>query len=228
MKITMTDVSFLYESEEYSVNRKSNAGKPEQPSAGREPGREKPVLSHVSLELTEEQPVVLLGESGGGKTTLLRLLGGFLTPQSGRIDGINDDTRIAVLFQEDRLFPHMTAYKNLKLVRPSLTRAEAAACLEELNLEQEVLDDLPEKLSGGMRRRVALARALLFEAELVLLDEPFQGLDEDTHQRALAAVKKRTKGRPLLVISHDPADGPALGAKVWTLPELSRGELNHE
>lgn len=100
--------------------------------------------------------------------------------------------------------------------------------MEELNLEQAVLDDLPEKLSGGMRRRVALARALLFEAELVLLDEPFQGLDEDTHQRALAAVKKRTKGRPLLVISHDPADGPALGAKVRTLQELSRGELNHE
>lgn len=228
MKITMTDVSFLYESEEYSVNRKSNAGKPEQPSASREPGREKPVLSHVSLELTEEQPVVLLGESGGGKTTLLRLLGGFLTPQSGRIEGINGDTRIAILFQEDRLFPHMTVYKNLKLVCPHLTRAEAAACLAELNLEQTVLDDLPEKLSGGMRRRVALARALLFEAELLLLDEPFQGLDEDTHQRALAAVKKRTKGRPLLVISHDPADGPALGAKVWTLQELSRGELNHE
>lgn len=194
MKITMTDVSFSYEAE---------------------------LLSHVSLELTEEQPVVLLGESGGGKTTLLRLLAGFLTPQSGRIEGINDDTRIAVLFQEDRLFSHMTVYKNLKLVCPHLTRAEAAACLEELNLEPEVLDDLPGKLSGGMRRRVALARALLFEAELVLLDEPFQGLDTETHRKALAAVKKRTEGRPLLVISHDPADGPALGAKMWTILELS-------
>ena len=199
MKIKMIDVSFSYE-----------------------PGEEKPVLSHVSLELESGQPAVLLGESGGGKTTLLRLLAGFLRPQSGRIEGIGADTRIAVMFQEDRLFPHTTVYKNLKLVCPALTRKEAAACLAELNLGREVLDDLPGKLSGGMRRRVALARALLFDAELVLLDEPFQGLDEDTHIKALAAVKERTKGRPLLLISHDPEDGPALGAKVWPLPELNR------
>lgn len=194
MTVTMTDVSFAYEA---------------------------PVLSHVNLELNERQPVVLLGESGGGKTTLLRLLAGFLKPQSGRIDGISADTRIAVLFQEDRLFPHMTVYKNLKLVCPGLTRAEAAGCLAELNLDENVLDDLPGKLSGGMRRRAALARALLFPAELVLLDEPFQGLDEDTHKKAIDAVKKRTKGRPLLLISHDPEDGPALGAKVIRLSDLT-------
>lgn len=220
MKITMTDVSFSYEPEQLFVSRKMGERGPAQSSGERETGRDKPVLSHVTLELTDEQPVLLLGESGGGKTTLLRLLAGFLKPQSGRIEGINADTRIAVLFQEDRLFPHMTVYKNLKTVCPGLTRAEAAVCLAELNLKPSVLDDLPGKLSGGMRRRAALARALLFEAELVLLDEPFQGLDEETHQKALAFVKKRTEGRPLLVISHDPADGLALGAKVWTLQDL--------
>lgn len=234
MKITMTNVSFSYESGNASVSRESDRRKqvpfprnqkfrdekPVQSSVNEETGRGKPVLSHVNLELTDEQPVLLLGESGGGKTTLLRLLAGFLKPQSGQIEGISADTRIAVLFQEDRLFPHMTVYKNLKLVCPELTRPEAAACLVELQLETTVLDDLPGKLSGGMRRRVALARALLFEAELVLLDEPFQGLDEETHQKALAFVKQRTEGRPLLVISHDPADGPALGAKVLTLQDL--------
>lgn len=220
MKITMTDVSFSYESEQASISREAGGGKPVYSHVSPKSGVDKPVLSHVTLELTDEQPVLLLGESGGGKTTLLRLLAGFLKPQSGRIEGISADTRIAVLFQEDRLFPHMTVYKNLKTVCPGLTRAEAAVCLAELNLKPSVLDDLPGKLSGGMRRRAALARALLFEAELILLDEPFQGLDEETHQKALAFVKKRTEGRPLLVISHDPADGPALGAKVRTIRDL--------
>ena len=108
----------------------------------------------------------------------------------------------------------------MKLIRPTVTQAEAAALLAELNLEPTVLDQLPRELSGGMRRRVALARALLFEADVVLMDEPFQGLDVDTRRMALAAVKKWTEGRPTLVISHEPEDAPALGAKTLTIAEL--------
>lgn len=181
---------------------------------------DQPVLQGVSLELTSDRPVVLLGGSGLGKTTLLRLLAGLMKPDSGQITGIDADTRIAVMYQEDRLFPQLTVYKNLKLIRPGVTRKEAAALLAELNLEDTVLDQLPRSLSGGMRRRVALARTLLFEAELVLMDEPFQGLDVDTRRMALAAVKKWTKGRPMLLISHEPEDGPALGAKTLTIQEL--------
>ena len=106
------------------------------------------------------------------------------------------------------------------MIRPGVTREEAAGLLAELSLEEAVLDQLPRELSGGMRRRVALARALLFEADVVLMDEPFQGLDVDTRRMALAAVKKWTKGRPTLLISHEPEDGPALGAKSLTIGEL--------
>ena len=179
-----------------------------------------PVLQNVCIEFTSEQPVVLLGGSGMGKTTLLRILAGLMKPSSGRIEGIDKHTRIAVMYQEDRLFPHLTVYKNLKLIRPAVTREEAASLLEELNLEAGVLDQLPRELSGGMRRRVALARALLFEADVVLMDEPFQGLDVDTRRMALAAVKKWTKNRPTLLISHEPEDAPALGAKTLTIAEL--------
>lgn len=182
---------------------------------------DQPVLQGVSIELTEKQPVVLLGTSGMGKTTLLRLLAGLMKPAGGQITGIDETTRIAVMYQEDRLFPHLTVFKNLKLIRPGVTREEAAGLLAELNLEATVLDQLPRELSGGMRRRVALARTLLFEADLVLMDEPFQGLDVDTRRMALAAVKKWTKGRPMLLISHEPEDGPALGAKTLTMQELS-------
>lgn len=178
------------------------------------------VLQNVCIELTAEQPVVLLGGSGMGKTTLLRILAGLMKPSRGSIEGIDKNTRIAVMYQEDRLFPHLTVYKNLKLIRPGVTREEAAGLLAELNLDAAVLDQLPRELSGGMRRRAALARALLFEADVVLMDEPFQGLDVDTRRMALAAVKKWTKNRPTLLISHEPEDGPALGAKMLTITEL--------
>ncbi|MBQ7050392.1 MAG: ABC transporter ATP-binding protein [Firmicutes bacterium] len=181
---------------------------------------DQPVLQNVCIELTADQPVVLLGGSGMGKTTLLRILAGLMKADAGEIEGIDKNTRIAVMYQEDRLFPHLTVYKNLKLIRPGVTREEAAGLLAELNLEAAVLDQLPRELSGGMRRRIALARALLFEADLVLMDEPFQGLDVDTRRTALAAVKKWTKGRPLMLISHEPEDGPALGAKTLTIGEL--------
>ena len=182
---------------------------------------DQPVLNGVNITLTSQQPVVLLGGSGMGKTTLLRLLAGLIPPKSGQIKGIDEHTRIAVMYQEDRLFPHLTIYKNLKLIRPDVTRKQAAELLAELGLGSAVLDQLPRELSGGMRRRAALARALLFEADLVLMDEPFQGLDTETRRMALAAVKKWTQGRPLLLISHEPADGPALGAKTLTIQELS-------
>lgn len=181
---------------------------------------DQPVLQGVSIELTGDQPVVLLGGSGMGKTTLLRILAGLMKADAGEIEGIDKNTRIAVMYQEDRLFPHLTVYKNLKLIHPKVSREEAAGLLAELNLEEAVLDQLPRELSGGMRRRVALARALLFEADLVLMDEPFQGLDVATRHMALAAVKKWTKGRPLMLISHEPEDGPALGAKTLMIQDL--------
>lgn len=180
---------------------------------------EQTVLQKVSFTLTSEQPVVLLGSSGQGKTTLLRLLAGLLTPQGGQISGITASTRIAVMFQEDRLFPQLSVWKNLKLVRPDVTQQQAAALLTELDLGETVLGQLPRELSGGMRRRVALARALLFEADLVLMDEPFQGLDANTRADVLKAVRKWTEGRPLLLISHEPSDAEALGAKIMTLQE---------
>jgi len=181
---------------------------------------EQTVLQKVSFTLTSEQPVVLLGSSGQGKTTLLRLLAGLLTPQGGQISGITASTRIAVMFQEDRLFPQLSVWKNLKLVRPDGTQQQAAALLTELDLGETVLGQLPRELSGGMRRRVALARALLFEADLVLMDEPFQGLDANTRADVLKAVRKWTEGRPLLLISHEPSDAEALGAKIMTLQEI--------
>jgi ABC-type nitrate/sulfonate/bicarbonate transport system ATPase subunit len=188
MKITVNDISFSYGTQT--------------------------VLSHVSLAFSSEHPVVLTGSSGRGKTTLLRLLAGLQIPQNGHIDGITSETRISVLFQEDRLFPQLSIYKNLELIRPGLSMETAARILAQLNLDQKILNMFPRELSGGMRRRTALARALLFESDVLLLDEPFQGLDAATHQMALEAIRKWKKDRPLLLVSHTPSDAETLDAEI--------------
>lgn len=180
------------------------------------------ILHGVSLTLTKEQPMVLLGPSGIGKTTLLRILAGLEQPTVGSITGLEPGARVAVLFQEDRLFPAMRVWENLHLVCPELTKEQAAQLLQELGLEERVLEQYPRQLSGGMRRRVALARALLFPAQAVLLDEPCQGLDPQVRKQTLQTMAKYTKGRPLLVISHDPEDAKELNAQVIEFPISSK------
>ena len=179
------------------------------------------VINNLNLTLEKGKPLVLLGKSGIGKTTLLNLILGFIKPDSGEISGIDENTRISVMYQEDRLFPQLTVYKNLKLVKKELSYEEAGDLLSELSLEEKVLDKLPSELSGGMRRRVALARCLIFPSELILMDEPFKGLDTESRKKCLEAVKKYTAAKPTLIISHEPQDAEALGAEVVRMEDIS-------
>lgn len=182
---------------------------------------EEQIIKKLNLTVERGKPVVLLGKSGIGKTTLLNLILNFIKPDSGEISGVDEKTRISVMYQEDRLFPQLTVYKNLKLVKKDFSRKEAEKLMRELNLEEKVLDKLPAELSGGMRRRIALARCLIFPSELVLMDEPFQGLDSETRASCLNAVKKYTAGRPVLIISHEIQDAAALEAEIVRMEEIS-------
>lgn len=181
---------------------------------------EKPVLVDFSLTLPEGGVTVLSGPSGCGKTTLLRLLAGLEPPQSGRISGL-DPARTAVLFQEDRLFPHRTVARHLTDVLPRERQAELAHWLAFAELSEEA-DQLPRQLSGGMCRRLALARALALGGDLYLLDEPFTGIDLPRRRRLMEAL--RSLGAPVILVSHEPEiaeladrvirlDGPPLQAK---------------
>lgn len=178
----------------------------------------KPVFSGLNLSLPSGSRTALLAPSGFGKTTLLRLLCGSLKPQSGSITGIPAEG-IAMVFQEDRLLPGCTILENLQLVAPERPEAELTALLGELGLSGWE-HSRPGKLSGGMRRRAAIARALVFASPLVIMDEPFKGLDEITLASTLACVDRWLGDRTFLLVTHSPQEGERLSCRITRLDAL--------
>lgn len=178
---------------------------------------EKQVLRNFSCRFAAGEISCLMAPSGWGKTTLLRLLMGLETPDSGSITGM-EGLRISPLFQEDRLCENLSAIANLRLVNPALSREEALRALADAGLEGQAEQRVCE-YSGGMKRRVALMRALCAPGDLLILDEPFKGLDSDTRQRMLGCVRARRRGRTLILVSHDPADAQALQARLLDMNE---------
>ena len=165
--------------------------------------------------------VALIGPSGAGKSTLLAAIAGFLTPVSGRVlwDGMDlthaapGDRPISVLFQDNNLFPHLSAAQNVGLgLRPDLRlraddQAKVAAALHDVGLDG-FADRKPSALSGGQQSRVALARVLVADRPVVLLDEPFGALGPALKDEMLDLVKAKlvSAGKTVLMVTHDPAD----------------------
>lgn len=162
------------------------------------------VLDHVTLELEGGKATALTGASGIGKTTIARLIAGLERPDEGNVENSNDATA-AFLFQEDRLLPWFSVRDNMALA----LRREGEASKEKLeNMAKALeiydrLDDLPESLSGGMKHRVALGRTLLWESKLIILDEPFRGVDKELRERIVDRLwDGETEGKTVLIISH--------------------------
>ena len=175
----------------------------------------KTVLENFSCELPEAGVVALMGKSGIGKSTLINLLLGLRKPDSGEIR-LPKGFRFSAVFQEDRLLPWMTALENVML--PGADRARAEEMLRALGLEAE-LHRLPAELSGGQQRRVAIARALAAEADLLLLDEPFNGLDEASWRLAAPLVLARAREIPVVLVTHVPQHAAALEANILKLEQ---------
>ena len=154
----------------------------------------------------------ILGPSGCGKTTLLRLVLGLEKPDSGQISGLGLWNSAA--FQENRLIPGLSAMGNLTLACGSVPNHELRRQLLAVGLQESDLEMPSRELSGGMKRRVALVRAMAAHSNLVVLDEPFQGLDADTRRHVMEYIKASRAGRTMLVVTHDPADVQELGAGV--------------
>ena len=163
---------------------------------------EKIIFSDYSITLPDEGIVMISGESGIGKTTLLRVLCGLQKPDGGRIVGMKN-RKLSFVFQEPRLLDHLTALENVALVSD---RATAEELLRVLNMDNE-LHMKAGKLSGGQKQRVSLARAFAFSNDVVLLDEPFTGLDEQNKRKAAQLIQT---ARLAIIVSHDAKDAELL------------------
>lgn len=161
---------------------------------------EKTVLEDFSLQIPDRGVIALQGPSGCGKTTLLRILSGLERPQAGTLKDLSPQ-QTALLFQDDRLLPWRTARQQLTDVLPRSRWDEVPGLLELVELSGEE-QAYPGQLSGGMGRRLALARCLALEAKLYLLDEPFAGVDLPRALRILERL--RTWEAPILLVSHEP------------------------
>ncbi len=179
---------------------------------------DKRVLDGISLEVKKGDRVVLSGASGGGKTTLLRIAAGLEREDKGMVE---KEGTLAVVFAEARLFPSGTVLRNITAVmkgkgKENEERASALLGLFELS---EAAGLYPRELSSGMAARVALARALAFDADIYLLDEPLKSLDGDLKERVIAHLLRFFANKSVLMISHDEAEAEKLATRRLRLAD---------
>ena len=169
------------------------------------------VLKNVSFDFPEAAVTALRGPSGCGKTTLVNIILGLLAPDEGEVL-LPASARTAAVFQEDRLIEHFSAARNVRLTAPaSVTDEQIRSALSELGLAQEGEKRVSE-FSGGMRRRVAVIRAALFQPQLLLLDEPFKGLDEEMRARTAAFLRRNCAQATTILVTHDETEAALMGA----------------
>lgn len=177
------------------------------------------VLRDVSLRLAPGERIAVMGPSGCGKTSLLRVIAGLQSPDSGTVE--RTAQRLSFVFQEPRLLPWLTAAENVRLVLPDAHHGDdSAAWLSRFGLS-DAADKLPAELSGGMQQLVSLARALVCAPDLLLLDEPFKALDAAAKQNAITVVSAGA-GAAIILVTHDAREAEALGCRVIDFSELNK------
>ena len=161
---------------------------------------DKKVLDSFSA-VFEEGGYLLKGPSGIGKTTCIMLILGLLKPDKGEVL-LSEGMRFAVCFQENRLFEKETVLTNVLAVNEGVSVTDASSAILEL-LPSDSLNKKAGELSGGMKRRLSVIRAMLHDSDCVILDEPFTGLDDESRSKTIAFIRKHLNGRLLIVTSHD-------------------------
>ena len=169
------------------------------------------VLKDLSAEFPYGEITCIMGPSGCGKTTLINILMGLLSKDGGSIEGLPES--ISAVFQENRLFDDFSVADNIKAVLPD-KKANVLPGIEAMGLKDFAAPPV-SSLSGGMKRRVAILRALESSSELVIMDEPFKGLDEKTKEEVVAYTLSRLKGRTAIIVTHDPDEAKKLGKILY-------------
>ena len=176
----------------------------------------KRVFQDFNCEILDKKVNFIIGESGSGKTTLLKIIAGIDKDYQGDI--VKDSDKISVVFQEPRLIPFISTLDNVKLVNEENGKEKAMELLRLVELEDEA-NSMPNTLSGGMKMRVSIARALNYDREIVLMDEHFSALDEELKGRILPKIFHMLKDKTVIIISHNLADCENYAENIINLNE---------
>lgn len=202
------------------------------------------VLHNLSFSVEKGEFICLTGKSGCGKSTLLRLINSLLHREDGEIEllGENIDNweihqlrrKMGYVLQEGALFPHLTVYQNMCYCM-NLNNYDEVRCrqrIEELlplvNLDKEILNKFPEKLSGGQAQRVGIVRAIAHNPEIVLMDEPFSALDEETRENLQNLVKNihQHLNTTFIMVTHNKGEAEKLGTRIIHMNEGKISTVN--
>ena len=167
-------------------------------------------MKDFSLEFEEGKITTIMAPSGYGKTTILKVIAGIEKKYEGEIIYNLENPRFSMVFQEDRLVENISVLKNIKMVSDKLCENDIIDELNKLNIGQYA-NTLVRNMSGGEKRRVAIVRAMLAEYDILLLDEPFTGLDEETKEVTKRYVRNKGKNRTIILVTHDVADAEFFG-----------------
>lgn len=177
---------------------------------------EKEIFKDFNFDIELGTKTAVMAPSGTGKTTLLYLIAGLYTPQSGTIEYLTSNPRFSFVFQENRLLEKRNILDNLRLTNPQLTSETIKGMLYQAGLSVSVTKPI-HRLSGGEKRRIAIIRALLSPYDILLMDEPFTGLDDENRLRIIELIKEYTEGKTVILVTHDKTDAQLLNCNIINL-----------
>lgn len=177
---------------------------------------DKNIFDRYSVNFNAEELSVIMSPSGKGKTTLLYLISKLLKPDSGSIIYPIPSPRFSMVFQDCRLIETSSVKSNIKLINSNINDNDISDCLSSLGLTGYEYKKVC-KLSGGEKQRVAIARALMANYDILLMDEPFTGLDDSTKDTVIHYIKKRTVGKTVLLVTHNQDEAYTLGGNIMSL-----------
>ena len=179
------------------------------------------VLNNLNLAFPKNNINCVLGSSGKGKTTILNLIAGLIKEDKGKVFRCSNE--ISYMFQEDRLIPWLNVFSNIEFVLKSYKSQVEIKKITNNLLELVELKDyesfFPNQLSGGMKRRVSLARAFSYESDILILDEPFKGLDNELKYRIMdrMLINYNKRKQTIIMVTHDEEEAKYLNANIIKL-----------
>ncbi len=171
------------------------------------------VINNFSEVFPDGLTTCVMGESGCGKTTLLKILDGTLEYDGGEVTSL-ENVKKSVVFQNDRLIDTHTVYRNVRLLCEKAQKNDILFALGEVGLSGDVLYEKISNLSGGMKRRISIICAILFNGDVYLFDEPTKGLDDNNKKNVLDYIMKNTKGKTVIWVTHDKDEANYVGDKI--------------